>query len=117
MGPHEVKQGQTRRRLATGEARHGGAAWNSPTRRRLARGAQLRDADARPHPTVVVAPTTSLVAAGARVLVGVGLWCANECGEVLRGLYAMRAARWAYARDQMVTGASPATSAGGGACG
>ena len=50
-----VKWGQTRRRLAAGEARRGGVVRVLPTERRLAHGAQLRDADARPHPTVVVA--------------------------------------------------------------
>ena len=44
-----------RRRLATGESRRGGALRDSPTERRLARKALLRDADAHPHPTVVVA--------------------------------------------------------------
>ena len=62
------------------------------------------------------APATSSAAAEARVQVGMGLRCANERGEVPRRLYAMRGARWAHARDQMVTGASPAMSAGGGAC-
>lgn len=55
--------------------------------------------------------------AEARVQVGMGLWCANQRGEVLRRLYAMRGARWSYAQDQMVTGASPAMSTGGGAFG
>ncbi len=64
-----------------------------------------------------VVPAMSSAAAEARVQVGMGLRCANERGEVPRRLYAMRGARWAHARDQMVTGASPATSAGGGACG
>ena len=64
-----------------------------------------------------VVPATSSAAAEARVQVGMGLRCANERGEVPRRLYAMRGARWAHARDQMVTGASPATSAGGGAVG
>ena len=63
------------------------------------------------------APATRFAAAGARVQAGMGLRCANERGEVLRRLYAMRGARWAHARDQMVTGASSAMSAGGGACG
>ena len=62
-----------------------------------------------------VVPATSSAAAGAWVQVGMGLRCANERGEVPRRLYAMRGAHWAHARDQMVTGASPATSAGGGA--
>ena len=61
-----------------------------------------------------VVPATSSAAAEARVQVGMGLRCANKRGEVPRRLYAMRGARWAHARDQMVTGASPATSAGGG---
>ena len=64
-----------------------------------------------------VAPATSSAADEARVQVGMGLRCANERGEVLRGLYAMRGARWAHAQDQMVTGASPTTSAGGGVSG
>ena len=58
-----------------------------------------------------VVPATSSAAAEARVQVGMGLRCANERGEVPRRLYAMRGARWAHARDQMVTGASPATGA------
>ena len=41
--------------LAAGESKRGGALRDSPTERRLARGAQLRDVYARPHPTVVVA--------------------------------------------------------------
>ena len=64
-----------------------------------------------------VVPATSSSAAEAQVQVGMGLRCANKRGKVLRRLCAMRGARWAHARDQMVTGASPATSAGGGACG
>ena len=117
-GPAVVKVGQTHRRLDAGEASRGGEPRVLPTGLGLAREAQLRDADARPHPTVVVArPGTSSAAAEARVQVGMGLWCVNERGEVSRRLYAMRGARWAHARDQMVTGASPATSAGGGACG
>ena len=58
-----------------------------------------------------VVPATCSAAAEARVQVGMGLRCANERGEVPRRLYAMRGARWAHARDQMVTGASLATSA------
>ena len=54
---------------------------------------------------------TSMVAAEAQVQVGMGLRCANKRGKVLRRLCAMRGARWAHARDQMVTGASPATGA------
>ena len=50
-----VKVGQTHRRLDTGEASRGGEPRVLPTGLGLARGAQLRDADARPHPTVVVA--------------------------------------------------------------
>ena len=64
-----------------------------------------------------LALATSSAAAEARVQVGMGLRCANERGEVPRRLYVMRGARWAHARDQMVTGASPATSAGSGTCG
>ena len=120
-----VKVGQTHRRLDAGEASRGGEPRVLPTGLGLARGAQLRDADARPHPTVWwrgrgvagVVPVTSSAASEARVQVGMGLRCANERGEVPRRLYAMRGARWAHARDQMVTGASSATSAGGGACG
>ena len=111
-----VKVGQTHRRLDAGEASRGGEPRVLPTGLGLARGAQLRDADARPHPTVVVArPGTSSAVAEARVQVGMGLWCANERGEVPRRLYAMRGARWAHARDQMVTGATPTLSSGGGA--
>ena len=62
-----------------------------------------------------LAPAMSLAAAEARVQVGIGLRCANERGEVPRRLYAMRGARWAHARDQMVTGATPTLSSGGGA--
>ena len=47
------------RRLAAGESKHGGALRDSPTGRRLARDAQPRDADARLHPTVVVARSGS----------------------------------------------------------
>ena len=50
-----VKVGQTHRRLDAGEASRGGEPRVLPTGLGLARGAQLRDADARPHPTVVVA--------------------------------------------------------------
>ena len=52
---HAGQRVSGRRRLAAGESRRGGALRDSPTGRRLAREAQLRDADARPHPTVVVA--------------------------------------------------------------
>ena len=64
-----------------------------------------------------VVPAMSLAAAEAWVQVGMRLWCANERGEVLRGLYAMRGARLAHARDQVVTGALPTMSAGDGTCG
>ena len=50
-----VKVVQTHRRLDAGEASRGGEPRVLPTGLGLARGAQLRDADARPHPTVVVA--------------------------------------------------------------
>ena len=114
-----VKVGQTHRRLDAGEASRGGEPRVLPTGLGLARGAQLRDADARPHPTVVVArPGSGRSGAGDELgggrssgASGMGLRCANERGEVPRRLYAMRGARWAHARDQMVTGASPATSA------
>ena len=53
-GPTVVNVGQTHRRLDAGEASRGGEPRVLPTRLGLARGAQLRDADARPHPTVVV---------------------------------------------------------------
>ena len=62
-----------------------------------------------------VVPATSSAAAEARVQVGMGLRCANKRGKVLRRLCAMRGARWAHARDQMVTGATPTLSSGGGA--
>ena len=51
---HAGQRVNGRRRLAAGESRGVGALRDSPTERRLARGAQLRDADARPHPSMVV---------------------------------------------------------------
>jgi len=54
-GPAVVSVGQTHRRLDAGAASCGGEPRVLPTGLGLARGAQLRDADARPHPTVVVA--------------------------------------------------------------
>ena len=50
-----AKVGRTHRRLDAGEASRGGEPRVLPTGLGLACGAQLRDADARPHPTVVVA--------------------------------------------------------------
>ena len=50
-----VNVGQTHRWFDAGEASRGGEPRVLPTGLGLARGAQLRDADARPHPTVVVA--------------------------------------------------------------
>ena len=54
-------------------------------------------------------------AAGARVGAGLALRLANEGAEALEGLYGSRQAQRVHARDQMVTGASPATSPCGGA--
>ena len=51
---HAGQRVSGRRRLAAGESRRGGALRDLPTEHRLAREAQLRDADARSHPTVVV---------------------------------------------------------------
>ena len=91
----------------------------------MARGAQLRDEGGVAHPTVAVAGAgVAGSSAGDEVCSGHssgasgdGLRCAKERDEVLRRLYAMRGARWSHARDHMVTGASSATSAGGGGCG
>ena len=89
----------------------------------LARWEQLREEGGVAHPTVAVAEAgVAGSSAGDEVCggrssgaSGDGLRCAKERDEVLRRLYAMRGARWAHARDQMVTGVSPAMSAGGGA--
>ena len=52
---HAGQRVSGRRRLAAGESRRGGALRVLPIGSHLACGVQLRDADARPHPTVVVA--------------------------------------------------------------
>ena len=64
-----------------------------------------------------VAPATSSAAAEARSSLGLLLQWPRRGGASTYGSYVMRGARWAHAQDQMVTGASPTTSAGGGASG
>ena len=56
---HAGQRVNGRRCLAAGESRRGGALRDSPTGRSLAREARIWDADARPHPTVVVARSGS----------------------------------------------------------
>ena len=58
---------------------------------------------------------SSKAAAGVRVRSGSALLLASEGAEALEGLYGSRQAQRVHARDQMVTGASPATSPCGGA--
>ena len=62
-------------------------------------------------------PATTLAVAGARVSSGSLLQWPRQGGASIYGSYALRGVRWTQSRDQMVTGASPATSAGGGASG
>ena len=64
-----------------------------------------------------VAPTTSSAAAEARSSSGSLLQRPRRGGASTYGSYAMRGVQWAQARDHIVTGASPETSAGGGAFG
>ena len=56
-----------------------------------------------------------LAAAGVRASGVSTLLLTNEGAEVLEGLYGSRQAQRVHARDQMVTGVSPATSPCGGA--
>ena len=56
-----------------------------------------------------------LAAAGVRASGVSTLLVTNEGAEALEGLYGSRQAQRVHARDQMVTGASPATSPCGGA--
>ena len=62
-----------------------------------------------------VAPATTSAAAGARVRAGLALRGASGQGEALARLSAGQQARWTRVWDQMVTGALPPTSSGGGA--
>ena len=62
-------------------------------------------------------PATTLAIAGARVSSGSLLQWPSWGGASTYGSYAMRGVQWAQARDHMVTGAPPATSAGSGVCG
>ena len=60
------------------------------------------------------APAMSSAAAEARSSSGSLLQWPRRGGASTYGSYAMRGVQWAQARDHMVTGAPPATSAGGG---
>src|SRR4051794_1410127 len=62
-----------------------------------------------------MAPASSQAAAGVRASSGSRLQRPWRCGVSTYGCYAVRRIHWTHARDQMVTGVSPASSSCGGA--
>lgn len=62
----------------------------------------------------VASPVTTIAAAGARASSGSGLRRAKGRTEAPARLYVLLRSVWTHWRDQMVVGATPATSSGGG---